>query len=203
MGSATKKGIRIKIRTVVKNFGYELRGNYDSSLKVLFYTLEIKFENDSALIWYGPQQEKVDTCRLNVEEISQKIKRHYDHVIQHKFDEKNFLSTLYKAYRSASNRTDIKVQLPISEVLFDFSLLIQDKKFKSDPVKKNFKEYGRVNFSYDLFRLKSRIIDNYELTLVTATQAFTQRKSDFMWIPNNLKGNGTSISHIKFTEVKR
>ena len=46
-----------------------------------------------------------------------------------------------------------------------------------------------------------RKIGNYEMSLVIATRAYTRRKSDFLWVPSNEKGDGTYISHLKFREV--
>jgi len=52
-----------------------------------------------------------------------------------------------------------------------------------------------------LYRLKEREIENLELNLVTATRAYTRKRSDFLWVPSNERGDGVYISHIKFREV--
>ncbi len=79
--------------------------------------------------------------------------------------------------------------------------MIQGKKFRTDPVKSSYKEYGRVFFSYDLYRLKERAVDGHELSLVTATRAYTRRRAGFIWIPSSERGDGTYISHVRFREV--
>jgi hypothetical protein len=159
--------------------------------------------NNNIEIWYGPEQEKLDSSKLIPETITQKLKNAHAKITQRKFDDKTFLSHLYNAYRVAVYRNDGKIgdSTPIKDVLSNLAFLIQSRKFKMNPIKSNYRDYGCVFFSYDLYRLKEREIENLELNLVTATRAYTRRRSDFLWIPSNEKGDGNYISHIKFRGV--
>lgn len=183
--------------------GFELRGHYPL-LKISFYTLKVDLENFKVSIWYGPEQEKLGTCELVPESIVKKLKSIHDKITQRHFNDKDFLSKVYEAYRVSLYRKnkELGAPIPISDILFEYVFLIQDKKFKTNPIKNSYKGYGRVFFSYDLYRLKERRLNNVELNLITATRAYTRRKSDFLWIPSNEKGDGNYISHIKFREVK-
>jgi len=197
-----KKSFGQKLEDALKREGFELGGHYPL-LKVLFYTLEVNLSNGNVTIWYGPQQEKLETCKLMPEIVVQKLKDNHNKIVQRNFEDKLFFTNLYEAYKMAVYRNDKKIgdALSISEVLLWYAFLIQDKRFKTNPTKNSYKEYGRVFFSYDLYRLKERRIENHELSLITATRAYTKRRSDFLWIPSNEKGDGNYISHIKFREV--
>ncbi|AGB05086.1 hypothetical protein AciM339_1224 [Aciduliprofundum sp. MAR08-339] len=192
-----------KLEEDMRKMGFELRGHYPL-LKVSFYTLEVDLENFKVLIWYGPQQEKLATCKLAPEEVVKKLSTIHKKLTQRHFNDNEFLSKVYEAYRISAYRQNKKIgdQIPISDILFEYAFLIQDKKFKINPTKNNYKEYGRVFFSYDLYRLKERRLNDMELNLITATRAYTRKKSDFLWIPSNEKGDGNYISHIKFREVR-
>ena len=198
-----KKTFGQNLEHELRKVGFELRGHYPS-LKVLFYTLKIDLENFKVSIWYGPEQEKLEVCKLVPEDVVKRLKIIHDKITQRRFNDNDFLSKVYEAYRVSLYRQnkELGAPIPISDILFEYVFLIQDKRFKANPVKNNYKEYGRVFFSYDLYRLKERRINNVELSLITATRAYTRRKSDFLWIPSNERGDGNYISHIKFKEVK-
>jgi len=198
-----KKTFGQKLEHELRKIGFVLRGHYPL-LKVSFYTLKVDLENLKVSIWYGPEQEILETCKLAPEDIVKKLKIIHDKIIHRHFNNKDFLSKVYEAYRVSLYRKNKKLgdPMPISDILFEYVFLIQDKKFKTNPIKNNYKGYGRVFFSYDLYRLKERRLNNVELNLITATRAYTRRKSDFLWVPSNEKGDGNYISHIKFREVK-
>jgi len=63
-----KKTFGQRLENELREAGFELRGHYPL-LKVFFYTLEVDLENFKVLIWYGPQQEKLEICKLVPEEI--------------------------------------------------------------------------------------------------------------------------------------
>ncbi|RSN76930.1 MAG: hypothetical protein DSO07_10315 [Thermoproteota archaeon] len=193
----------INLENELKKMGFELAGHYPL-LKTSFYTLQVDLDNFKVIIWYGPQQERLDVARLVPAEVVNKLRKIHESITQRPFDSKGFLSKIYEAYKASLYRLGKEMgdQVPISDVLLEYVLLIQDKKFRVNPVKRNYREYGRVFFSYDLYRLKDRIIDNKELDLIIATRAYTKHWYDFLWIPSNEKGEGIYISHVKFREVK-
>lgn len=198
-----KRSFGQKLERTLQGMGFELKGQY-SELKTLFYTLKVSFDNNTIVIWYGPMQEELYSIKkLDADIIAQRIKDLHIKITQRGFDDKTFLSDLYNAYKVAVHRKEEKIgdSIPIIDVLLQYAITIQNEKFRKDPIKKNYTEYGRVFFSYDLYRLKERKIDKHELNLITATRAYTRKKSDFLWIPSNENGDGTCFSHIKFREV--
>jgi hypothetical protein len=196
-----KKSFGQQLEQTLQQLGFELKGHYPT-LKVSFYTLKIDLDNNNVEIWYGPEQEKLDSSKLIPETIAQKLQYAHAQITQRKFDDNTFLSSLYDAYRVAVYRNDGKIgdAAPITAILSNLAFLIQSRNFKMNPTKSNYRDYGRVFFSYDLYRLTERKIENLELSLVSATRAYTRRRADFLWIPSNEKGGGNYISHIKFRE---
>jgi len=197
-----KKSFGQNLEQTLKKEGFELKGHYPT-LKVMFYTFKVDLDINNVEVWYGPEQEKLDAPELIPKVIVQKLKKVHAQITQRKFSEKNYLSNLHKAYilTVSSNGGKRGDAAPIIEVLSNLAFLIQTRQFKVDPVKEHYRGYGRVFFSYDLYRLKRRRIENLELNLVTATRAYTRSRTGFLWIPSNEKGDGSYISHIKFREV--
>jgi len=191
-----------KLEEALQQSGFELEGHYPN-LKVLFYTLEVNLDNNTVAIWFGPLQEKLKTCKLIPEDIVKELKDNHNKITQQRYDDKTFSSYLYEAYKIASYRNELKIgdQIKIRDILSEFAFLIQDNTFKTNPIKNRYKDYGSVFFAYDLYKLKERNIENHELNMITATRAFTAKRSDFLWIPSNEKGDGNYVSHIKFREL--
>ena len=191
-----------RLEDALRQVDFELSGHYPL-LKVMFYTLEVKLETGSVAIWYGPQQERLDSCKLIPEVAAKKLEANHKKIAGRGLDDETFLSNLFEAYKTVAHRSERKIgdSFPVSDVLLEYALLIQSKKFRTNPVKSSYNEYGRVFFSYDLYRLKERTVEGHELNLVTATRAYTRRRSGFLWVPSNESGDGTYISHIRFREV--
>ncbi len=191
-----------RLEDTLEQVEFELSGNYPL-LKVLFYTLEVKLYNNNVTIWYGPQQEQLDACKPIPEVVAKKLQASHKKITSRNFDDETFLLHLFEAYKATAHRHKKKIgdSIPVSDIILEYALLTQNKNFKINPVKSSYREYGRVFFSYDLYRLTQRTIEDHVLSLVTATRAYTTRRSGFLWIPSNERGDGTYISHIKFREV--
>ena len=197
-----QKSFGKRLEDALKEVDFELSGHYPL-LKAMFYTLEVKLAANSVVIWYGPEQERLDACKPVPDVAAKKLAASHKKITGRGLDDGIFISNLFEAYRAATHRIEKKIgdSIPVSEVLLEYALLIQGKKFRTNPVKSGYREYGRVFFSYDLYQLKERIVDGHELSLVTATRAYTRRRSGFLWVPSNERGDGTYISHIRFREV--
>jgi hypothetical protein len=197
----TKKAFTQELEGVLEEAGYLLRGDY-TRLMVSLFTLELDLDNLKVIIWYGNKQEKVITSRLNPEDVAKKLTMAEKKIFERDFDSSMFLSQLYEAYKLAEAKITgkKKSQVAISDILTEYVYLIQPKKFYLNPAKSNFIGYERTFFSYDLFRLEQRNLAGKELNLITATRAFTRKKSDYLWVPSDLSGNGDYISHISFRE---
>ena len=197
-----QKSFGRRLEDALRQVNFELSGHYPL-LKVMFYTLEVKLETDSVVIWYGPEQERLDACKLIPEVAAKKLEASHRKITGRDLDDEAFLSNMYDAYKIAAHRSkkEIGDSIPVSDILLEYALLIQNKKFRTNPVKSSYREYGRVFFSYDLYRLKERMVEDHEMSLVTATRAYTRRRAGFLWVPSSERGDGTYISHIRFREV--
>lgn len=198
----SRKTFGKELEEELKQEGFRLEGHYPL-LKSSFYTLEVNFDKSTVTIWFGPQQEKLKVCNLSSKVVAKRLLELHNSITKREFDDKVFLSNLYKACEIVAykEKRNLEEPLPIVSVLFEYALLVQDDKFKTDPIKENYTSYGRVFFSYDLFRLKERKLNEHELELITATRTYTRKKKDFLWIPTNEEGSGTYVSHIRFRGV--
>ena len=197
-----QKSFGQRLEDALKEVDFELSGHYPL-LKTMFYTLEVKLEANSVVIWYGPQQERLDACKPVPDVVAKKLAASNKKITGRGLDDELFLSNLYAAYKTTARNSEKKIgdSFPVSDVLLEYALLVQSKKFRTNPVKSSYREYGRVFFSYDLYRLKERAVDGHELSLVTATRTYTRRRTGFLWIPSSERGDGTYISHVRFREV--
>ncbi|MHA1195949.1 MAG: hypothetical protein ACTSRH_08430 [Promethearchaeota archaeon] len=191
------------LKNQIKEMGLNLEGHYPL-LKSSFFTFEIDFERPTARIWYGPKQEKIMEVRLDPEEIARRFKEIRDELINRELDGEKFMMTLFEAYKVTCFREkkDLGEQVPIIGVLLDYIFLIQDNKYKARPSKKYYQDYNRMMFSYDLYQLKTRKINNKRLRLIPATRAYTKNQKDFLWVPIKESVDGNYYSHLIFEEVK-
>jgi len=168
-----------ELETELKKIGFDLKGPYPL-LKTGRYTLDV-FENNKVGIWYGPEQEKLASCKLSAEEVVRKLAELNEKIIARRFDDEEFLRILHKATGEKDH-----ISIP------DLVTYLADRNLYGTKTKKMIRTF----LSYDLHRLSKRTVDDIEISLVTATRAYTQRKSDFLWVPPSMY-----ISRIKFRKV--
>lgn len=201
-------------KTLIHNFLRDLEARLDEeglkieghipNLSVSLFTLVIDKEALKASLWYGNKQEKIGSYNLNAEMVSNEIVKNLKKLKESEFNSREFLKALYRSYEAARvvKGKSPGERVPISEVLMQLILLRQPDRFYSDPTERNFKEYRRMEFSYDLHRLDKRELDEHLLSLVTATRAYTGKRQDFIWVPSGVGSDGNYISHIQFKESK-
>jgi len=80
----------------------------------------------------------------------------------------------------------------------EMSFLKQKRSFRIDPKKENFTSYGRVKFSYDLAKLKTRRFGDKELRLVVASLEQTKKEETSLWVPKIPQGDGTHYASVVF-----
>lgn len=176
-----------------------LTGQYPE-LKAGLFTIELDFDRWQATLWYGPKQEKLNTCPLSANVVAMKIREARDK-LGSKLDEQELLEKLYQAYKRVVER--VGDDAPIIKVLGEMAYLLQSSRFHLDPRKEFYRSYSRPDFSFDLFRLQRFLAQNpssAKLRLRTATRALTKRRSDFLWIPESEDGRGSVYAHLKFEE---
>ena len=190
-----KKQFGIELEQELKKIGLPLSGQYPE-LKAGLFTIELFFDKGLVTLWYGPKQERLTQCRLLSHEVASNVEKVRQQLGLH-LDNDAFLKKLREAYLRAADAKQSE-PLPVTSVLAELAFLLQSQQFRSDPKQDNYKGYSRADFSYDLFRIRQTVNKNLHLTV--ATRAYTRRRQDFLWIPDDESGKGTTYSHLQFRE---
>lgn len=191
------------LEKILKDYGIKVKGNIPK-LMAGIYEIKMDEEDLAVTIYYGQEYEKIAKTDMDAEVVAKKIisvnKSLFD---TDKFEEKSFLENLLKAYKRYISLRNIQFgeRVPLKDFLGEFAMTMQKNSFYTNPVKKNYKEYSRLQFSADLSKIKTRIIDNNKFILVTATRAYTSKSSNFIWVPQNEKGEGNWYSHLQFKKI--
>lgn len=174
--------------------------------KILLYILEV--ENSQNLnLWYGRKIEKLFKEKKNLNNFYKKFKSFQEDLTNKRFsDSDHFLENIFLAYKNILikkhqkwDESYIGEEVYFYEILLELNYLLQDKKFYYSPSKKNFKEYTRIHFSFDLALLEKNQFQNYKIQMQTATRSDTAKFQTNLWIPkNNL---GVHISKISFKKL--
>jgi hypothetical protein len=191
-----------ELDALLQQRGISLQGQHPN-LKAGLYSIELNLDRWIARIWYGPKHELLGEAPLTPSAVAKTIDDINRKLTSRPFRDELFLTTLHAAYQAALgslNRADGD-PVPILTVLKEFVFSIQSKTFLADPRRENFTGYGRAFFSYDLFRLRQRILSGKELHLHIAPRAKTTKREDFLWIPSDEHGNGSCYSDLSFKEV--
>lgn len=172
---------------------------YHPDYRTWFLTVEAKSEAHRVVVWYGPKDERLAECTLSASAVA-KVLVDLRKRLGSGLPPEEYLSRLKRAWRHATVDAG-EPRVPLAAVLPHVALQVQDARFMQNPRRENFRPYGRADFSYDMFRLRdlpgSALIDS-GLHLSVATRAFTRRKQDFLWVPENESLRGTPYSHLEF-----
>ena len=199
----------LQLEEIMKASGRTLTGNIATTLESGLFKIKANFEKSLASIFIGPDLVQRN-FRLNPSLIAKKINIIERELKYSKFDPEIFVKDIFQIYSNflekESSTSINQGKVPIIKILFEYTLSRQKASFLRNPIKQNFKGYSRWNFGYDLYRLfqldrAKRIINNKELVLVTAPLDKTRNKKDFLWIPENEKGEGRPIAYIQFKET--
>lgn len=191
-----KKQLGVALQRELEEKGFSLSGHYPD-LRVGLFTLEVNFDSQRAILWYGPKQERLAQCQLGAQEITGTIQKAFQQ-LGSQLEAKDFIEKLKQAYiRARKNQTNDRV--PIIEVLSELAYVLQSSAFHLDPRRENYRGYSRADFSFDLFRMRE-VLRSAKLKLVVATRAYTRQRRDFLWVPDNDQGQGTFYSHLQLGE---
>jgi hypothetical protein len=193
-----------QLESSLKNIGLSLKGSFPT-LRTKFLTLKIDFNRQNITIWYGPEQEFLGVEKLHPSRVAKKIEELYNSITNRPFNENQFLGMLYTAYQRLLLWKGLKEgdKVPIIEILNELAFQLQEKDFKINPLREKYKGYGRVYFSYDLYRLGRKTYKDMILELSVATMAMSKDRSKYLWIPTNEDGNGTIYSSLTFKKVSK
>jgi hypothetical protein len=201
------------------NFGATLKGLLEKEgialhgqlpmLRAGFFSLKINFDLGSAALYWGPEIETIKTrIPLTPEEIVKAIKIFLTRLGRKEFDTAGFLKKLHRAYQRsiAANNLSLGTKVFLVDVLPELAFLSQPDAFRLDPAKERFREYSRIQFGFDLYRLKQgevQIVEHHKLKLSVATFDATTEKKRSLWVPDNDHGEGTYYSYIAFEPVNQ
>ena len=185
----------------LNKIGFSMVGQYPNFSAGLF-TIIPEIESEKVKIWYGNKQEILGECSSDPEKVVQSIKK-FENELGSDIDGREFLRRLAIAYKRVVSE-GASDSAPIITVLYELAHLMQDGKFRNDPQKNYYKSYSRADFSYDLYRLNKPNENIFRdcVKLSIATRAYTVRRDQFLWIPSDIRGNGSVYSHINIVEVK-
>jgi hypothetical protein len=189
-----------EIKKTCETAGFPVRGQYPL-LRVGPYTLKLNFEFGRAELYFGPEVEKIKTGLPMDPAVLVKFIKDFHHDLKpDDFDASGFGRELREAYRRkigpAGKSSPEKV--PLLEILREMLLGRQKPQFFADPRKENFREYSRVHFAFDLYRLRQSDVPGLSLHLFTATFDATADRQAALWVPDNENGDGTHYSHLAF-----
>ena len=189
-----------ELKALLQKDGKKIRGQYPL-LRIGLYTLKLNFEFGEAVLYFGPEVEKLKSkIPLQPEIISEAIKKYDDELRAVKFTPEEIFKDLSQAYRNKLTLANkpFGEKLLITEVLSEFVFSKQSKQFFIDPKRSNFQEYPRVRLSYLFYLLKKSNLFQRGLRLHVATFDATVNKLHSFWIPENENGDGTYYSYISF-----
>jgi len=177
--------------------GVKLRGHMPK-LKVSFYNLDVDFEKNLCNLTYGLDNDHIANLKVNPREVSDYIGKVSQDLDNQYGDGRLFQNYLVEAYENNIAKGKTRAgKVSIIDVLMEISLLKQGRNFRIDPSKKNYSPYGRIQFSYDIFRLLNDHPPDIRVKLSTATRAQARNKLNYLWIPKNTRGEGSIFSHIE------
>ena len=189
-----------QLKSMFEKDGIAIRGQYPV-LRIGLFTLKLNFEFGEAILFYGPEVEKLKSkISLQPQAIYDAV-RQYDQDMRKGIDnEQRLLDDLYAAYLRCLKFTEKPTgeKVRITEVLKEYVFLIQPKQFNADPSRGNYREYSRLKLSFMLYRLKGADIDAKGMRFHVATFDATVDKLRSFWIPDNEEGEGTHYEYISF-----
>ena len=110
-----------------------------------------------------------------------------------------YLRLLNRAWR----RTEKTAGAEIGDVLFEVACLKQSPMFRKRPTKKLYQDYTKLQFAWDLTRLRrERLlqVDGVRLSIQPATGGSTRNKSGLIWLENG-PGRGHWCQTLRFVEA--
>jgi hypothetical protein len=191
-----------RLRELFKKDGLEVRGQYPL-LRFGLYTLKLNFELGHAVLYFGPEVEKLKSKITLQAEVIHDIVIHYEHEIKIDRGElENLARDLHSAYECCVRRNGRTYgeKILILDVLREYVFMKQTKKFAADARRENFREYPRIRLSYMLYQLRTNWTAQHSMRLHVATFDATVDKSRSFWVPDNEEGDGTHYEYISFEE---
>jgi hypothetical protein len=152
----------------------------------------------AVVIWYGPRVAALARVAPEPDAVAEAARAARADLDRAPLEPEGFLRELREAYEGARRRRGAEpaAPVPILEVLRELCLARQSSAFRADPVRDHFRSYGRVQFSYDLYRAGPC----GPVSLGVAAHAQTRNREDHLWVPTGPNGEGTHYATLAVRE---
>jgi hypothetical protein len=191
-----------ELAKLLEKEGMTLLGRYPR-LSVGPYGIEVDFERGRARILFGHDPIK-DNLPLSPQRIVKELIA-LRKSMESRWDPQKFIDRLFEAYLTVLKLKgrNLGERVPIMEVLQHLVFLLQGPNFKSDPRRENFRGFGRAQLAMMIYQARSSGVlarKRYALQLTTATFDATRRRENFLWIPDNMRGEGSTYAFLSFKD---
>ena len=192
-----------QLKELLEKDGLILKGQLPL-LRAGFFTLKLDFELGFAALYWGPEIQTIKAkIPLSVQEIYQTLHNFNEQIKKRTTSPQDFLKNLHQAYQRYTSFNPPKAdgnKVLLIDLLSELVLISQPSSFRTDPSKDKFREYSRIQFSYDLYCLRQTTGQASSLRLSVATFDATTDIAKSIWVPDNETGDGTYYSYIAFVE---
>ncbi len=199
-----KNSIAAELADFLRPHDLEITGNFPE-LKCGILTLIFSFGKGGIVkVYYGPRISLLKKVPVEAKKIGEAVLSILKELNDPPLDDEEFIKQIYMSYLSALTREGKRDEdeqpsaVPIVGVMQEMAFLKQKRSFRTDPTREHFTSYGRVKFSYDLARLKTRRLGDRELRLGVASMQQTKSEKTSLWVPKLLQGNGTHYASVVF-----
>ena len=192
-----------QLKELLEKDGLILKGQLPL-LRAGFYSLKLNFELNFAAFYWGPEIQTIKAkIPLSVQEIYKTIHNYNEQLKKRAAAANDFYKNLQHAYQRYTSLNNIPYgnKVLLIDLLSELVLISQSTSFRADPSKDKFREYSRIQFSYDLYCLRQTPGQASSLRLSVATFDATTDKAKSIWVPDNEQGDGTYYSYITFEMV--
>lgn len=176
----------------LKQLNLNLSGQYPNLYAGLF-TFRPNFQKGTIKIFWCT--EEIGETKLLPSQVLKTLKN-FMKSLDTPFVAKDFYMKLKEAYNQVLKTEGnlLERRAPIVGVLQKLVLMQQGKAFWANPTRRNFKEYSRVQFAYDLYRLRRSSFGS-GVRLVVATFDQTRDPTKAIFVPDSPE-HGTRYAYI-------
>lgn len=185
------------LASALGEIGIEPRGQLPV-VRAGMFSLRVDFESGKVALYWGPEVERlVVGVALSPTVVARAVSDQLAALRKRAIEPGRFAGLLRDAYRRwlLAGGGEPGARAPLMELLAELVLLIQPESFRADPARARFVEYPRVQFSYDLYRLRSAAAGGLPRLHVATFDSTTSRMKS-LWVPDNDQGDGTHYSFL-------
>lgn len=155
------------------------------------FTVEANFVGGVARLEYA--RLPLGECPLDPPSIFEARERYLQFLEGEEFQPEVYVDRLWQAYRRCllTDRKPVGERVELVDLLPELAMLNQGPRFRIDPIRENFKPYGKVRLAFDLARLRKSgtlVHQGHRLSLGTATIGTTRDKDRVLYLEEGGRG---------------